>query len=421
MSSLVLNRAGISEQTVRHLAPHRVATFKKFGVDIVMGERQGYRFRNLDGDWLYDLHLNGGTYNLGHRHPELLETLSTAIKTYDVGNHHFSSGARVAAAEALLSTQGFDAKYVVFSTSGSEAIDMAVKAARRATGHKKVISIDHGYHGRSGISGAAGDNAAARYFLSEDKENFLTVPFNDTLAVQALLASNDIACVLLETIPATYGFPEPKPDYHRQVREACTQAGTLLIADEVQTGLGRTGSWWAIERFGAKPDMLVTSKGLGGGLYPMAATMFSSATGNWLEENGWAYVSTFGGSELGCLISEKVIEITSRETTWTSVDQVARKIGNGLREIMSRNDYVIEVRQSGLVMGLKFDHPQGSLHAMKALIDQGVWAIFAGFDMSILQFKPGLLLTADECDDILTRVDSGLRQAAKRRNESLIE
>ena len=372
-----------------------------------MAERQGYRFRNQDREWLFDLHLNGGTYNLGHRNPELVETLKQSADYLDVGNHHFASELRAQLAERLLGTQNFGARYVALTTSGSEAVDLAIKAARWATGRRTVVAIDSAYHGRSGFSGAAGDATSATYFHSDDPTRFKTFRYNDLSDLSARLREEQPACVLLEVIPATAGFPAPDPEFMLDLRTACDDVGALLIADEVQTGLGRSGAWWAIERFGVKPDMLITSKGLGGGLYPIAATLMTERVGRWLEENGWAHVSTFGGAELGCAIALKALEITGRPETWRAIEHAIERFRVGLEDIAARNSFLFEVRQTGLIIGLRFDHPQGGPLATTGLLKHGVWAIFAGFDPSVLQFKPGLLLTDPAIDEILIEPRKG--------------
>lgn len=378
-----------------------------------MAERQGYRFRNQDREWLFDLHLNGGTYNLGHRNPELIETLKQSADHLDVGNHHFASEFRVQLAEQLLSTQTFDARYVSLTTSGSEAVDLAIKAARWTTGRRTVIAIESAYHGRSGFSGAAGDPTSATYFRSDEPARFKTFRYNDLDDLKARLGEEQPACVLFEVIPATAGFPEPNPEFMLGLRSACDDVGALLIADEVQTGLGRSGSWWAIERFGVKPDMLITSKGLGGGLYPIAATLMTYRVGRWLEENGWAHVSTFGGAELGCAVALKTLEITDRPETWRAIENAIERFRVGLEDIATRNAFLLEVRQTALIIGLRFDHPQGGPLATAGLLKHGVWAIFAGFDPSVLQYKPGLLLTDPMIDEILDRTEKGLIEAKR--------
>jgi acetylornithine/succinyldiaminopimelate/putrescine aminotransferase len=412
------DRAETLALTARHLHPHRLALFGRFGVEIVMGERAGYRFADVDGRWFHDLHLNGGTYNLGHRHPELCAALIDGLESVDIGNHHFPSPARARLAGQLLATQGFGADHVVFSTTGSEAVDVAIKAARRATGRRVIIGIDQGYHGRTGLSGAAGDDSAARYFLSDLPAEFVRVPWNDIEALAAAVGKNAPAAMILEPVPATCGFPAPLPGYLADVRALCTRHDALLIADEVQTGLGRSGSCWAIEHFGVTPDILVTSKGLGGGLYPIAATLLTPRPAAFLRDNGWAHVSTFGGAELGCLVAAKVLEMTARPATRALIDANIAHFAAGFAAIGAQSDYLVEVRQTGLIIGLKFDHPEGALHVMKALVDAGVWAMFSGFDTSVLQFKPGLLLTPAACDDILDRLGHAIGIAARLRTSA---
>lgn len=415
-----IGKAAVIAGTQAHLQPHRTATFARMGIDLVLGKRAGYRVWDLSGRELFDLHLNGGTYNLGHRHPALVGALVEGVAGVDIGNHHFASPLRLALAQRLSALAPADMPYVVFASGGSEAVDVAIKSARRATGRRKVLAVESGYHGRTGLSGAAGDDAAARFFLSDDKAHFIKVPFNDLEAAARAFAKHDFACVLMETLPATYGFPTPADGYLSGLKALCDKYGALYIADEVQTGLGRSGALWAISKFGVQPDILVTGKGLGGGLYPIAATLLSERAGAWLKQDGWAHVSTFGGSELGCCVALKVLDLSTRAATVRSAQKAATLLGDGLRAIARRQPYLLEVRQCGLIFGLKVDHAEGALHLMKALVERGVWAIFSGFDMSVLQFKPGLLMSAAECRQVLQIVEQALQAAAAMRGAPLM-
>ena len=289
----------VLELTRRHVAPHRVDVWDAFGTQLVIGRREGYRLWDLDGRELIDLHLNGGTFNLGHRHPDVVEAMVTAAATLDVGNHHFASLARAELAERLAELTPGELTYTVFASGGSEAIDVAIKTARRATGRRRIVTLAAGYHGRTGLSGAAGEDGGAAYFLSDLPEDFAKVPFADPDAIEAELARGDVAAVLLETVPATYGFPVPPDGYLPAVKALCEEHDALYIADEVQTGLGRTGRLWGVETFGVEPDILVSGKGLSGGMYPIAATVMTPRAAGWLLENGWGHVSTFGGAEIG--------------------------------------------------------------------------------------------------------------------------
>jgi acetylornithine/succinyldiaminopimelate/putrescine aminotransferase len=401
----------VLELTKRHVAPHRVDVWDAFGTQLVIGRREGYRLWDLDGRELIDLHLNGGTFNLGHRNPEVIEAMVTAAATLDIGNHHFASVARAELASLLAELTPGELAYTVFASGGSEAIDIAIKTARRATGRRRIVTLAAGYHGRTGLSGAAGEDAGAAYFLSELPDQFAKVPFGDLDAIAVELARGDVAAVLLETVPATYGFPVPPDGYLPGVKALCEQHDSLYIADEVQTGLGRTGRLWGVESFGVEPDILVCGKGLSGGIYPIAATVIAPRAAQWLHENGWGHVSTFGGAEIGCRVAQRVLEITTRPEVSRRIGRLIVRIGGGLAQIAERQPYLVEIRQAGLVIGLRVDHPNGAVYLQQELYDRGVWAIASGFDQSVLQFKPGLLLDDALADTVLERLEAALERA----------
>ena len=390
----------------RYVCPGRVETFKMLGAPPVMGRREGHYFWDLDGRKLFDVHINGGTFSLGHRNPEIIAALREAVEFYDVGNHHFASVPRARLAQALAEISSGNLRYSVFASSGSEAIDIAIKTARQATQRRKIVALIGSYHGHTGLGLAAGDVKNAQYFLCDGPAaEFVQVPFNDLAAMKAALAGRDVAAVLLETIPATLGFPMPAAGYLKGVKALCEETGALFIADEVQTGLGRTGRMWAIEGYGVQPDILVTGKGLSGGIYPIAATILSERVAGWLEENGWGHVSTFGGAEIGCHVALKVLEIVQRPGILDNVTAMSDRLGAGLEAIRARHPFLIEIRRNGLVMGLRFDHEQAGPMMTAAGYEIGLWAFFAGFDRSVLQFKPGLLINGAECDELLALVE----------------
>ena len=412
-------KASILERTREHLYPGRVERLLDGGIDFVPGRRDGYRYWDVDGRELLDLHLNGGTFSLGHRNPELVAVLTDALGAWDVGNHHFGSGPKAGLADALVRVAPGPMQYVVLTCGGSEAVEVAIKSARWATGRRKIVALDAGFHGRTGLSGAAGNDEAARYFLSDRPQEFVKVPFDDLAAMQRALRGRDVAAVLMETIPATCGFPVPSDDYLPAVKSLCEQYGTLYIADEVQTGLGRTGRLWAVEHWGVEPDILVTGKALSGGLYPVSATLLSAPAGAWLRDNGWGHVSTFGGSDLGCLVATRVIEICADTATLANVVYQAARLRDGLERLASRFPFLESIRQKGLVMGLKFRDRNTGLGVMRAFYENGIWAIVAGYDESVVQFKPGLLIDNDYCDEVLARVEKAFVWYLRAMNEVL--
>lgn len=391
--------------------PGKTQDWQDMGVDLVIDRREGYYLFDMDGHRLIDLHLNGGTYNLGHRNPELVEVLKAATERFDMGNHHFPALARTALAESLISSAPSKRmKYVAYGSGGGEAIDIALKTARHATRKRKIVSIIKAYHGHTGLAVKTGDERFSKLFLSEDTEGeFIQVPFNDLNAMEDALRGRDVAAVIMETIPATYGFPMPEVGYLPTVKKLCEKYDALYIADEVQTGLMRTGELWGIMRYKVEPDIMVTAKGIGGGIYPLGCVVIGEHCGGWLQEDGFGHISTGGGAELGCVVAMKVLEMVQRPAIRENVRTISDFLRAGLERIMAEYvDFFIGIRQHGLVMGLEFNHEQGAKPVMKHLYENGVWAIFSTLDPKVLQFKPGILLSQADCEEVLRRVEIGI-------------
>jgi len=406
-------KADFIERSMKYWNPGKTADWQRMGVDLVIDRREGYYLYDVDGRRLIDVHLNGGTYSLGHRNPEVVAAVREGLDYFDIGNHHFPSIMRTHVAEMLERLTPKGLKNTIFASGGAEAIDIALKSARHATKRRKIICIQRCYHGHTGLAVQVGDDRFSKLFLSDaPSSEVVKVPFNDLEAMLEAIAVGDAACVIMETIPATYGFPMPLPGYLTAIKKACEKVGTLYIADEVQTGLMRTGEMWGVDTYGVVPDMLVTGKGLSGGVYPIAAVIVNERAGQWLTEDGFGHMSSFGGSELGCLAAAKVLEICSRPETRSQVHYISAHIGHGLRQIRDNYpDFFTGIRQRGIVMGLEFNHDQGAVYVMKHLYQNGIWAIFSTLDKAVLQFKPGLLIDRDMCDEILTRLDAAVGQA----------
>jgi acetylornithine/succinyldiaminopimelate/putrescine aminotransferase len=240
------------------------------------------------------------------------------------------------------------------------------------------------------------------------------VPFNDLDAMEDALKRHEAAAVIVETIPATYGFPMPAEGYLPAVKTLCERHGALFIADEVQTGLMRTGQMWCINKHGVDPDILVTAKGISGGLYTLGCVLVSPACAGWLHEDGFAHISTGGGAELGCCIAIKVLEIVQRPEVKANVGRIAAFFTEELERLHRLYpDFFTGVRQNGLVMGLEFDHPEGAKYVMRRLYENGVWAIFSQLDPRVLQWKPGLLCTPELCREIMDILETSVGQARR--------
>ena len=406
------SKQDLFDKAIRFWNPDKTKFWQSVGVDLVIDRREAYFLYDMSGRRLIDLHLNGGTYNFGHRHPELVATLKGALDYFDIGNHWFPSVARAALAESLVKVSP-GMKYAVFAPGGAEAVDIALKSARYATKRRKIVSIVKGYHGHSGLAVATGDDRFTKIFLADRPDEFVQVPFNDIDAMERALRGNDCAALIMETIPATYGFPMPKEGYLNACKALCEKHGAMYIADEVQTGLMRTGEMWGWQAYGVQPDIMVTAKGLSGGLYPISAALVNEKAGGWLHVDGAAHISTSGGAELGCVVAHKVIEMLQRPELVANVRAVTDFMTESMAEMMARHgDIFTGVRQKGVILGLEFsNHPEGAVHVSRALYEHGVWAIFSSLDKRVLQWKPGVLLTSETCQDIMDRFDAAMPRA----------
>lgn len=389
------------EETVdafaRHVNPGKAAFFAENELELVMGAREGIRFEDaFSGRSYVNCHCNGGVFNLGHRPAPVVGAVRAALEQLDVGNHHLISGWRAKLAERLAQTTGGRLSGTVFAVAGGEAIELALKLARGHTGRQGIVSAAGGYHGHTGLALAAGDPAYRDPF-GPNLPGFVQVPYNDLEALRAAV-DEDTAAVILESIPATLGFPLPAPGYLAAVGERCREVGALLILDEVQTGLGRTGTVWYYQQEDVEPDMVITAKGLSGGVYPIAATLMTAELLEFFREHPFVHVSTYGGAELGCVAALEVLAIVTEPAFLERVREVGERFGDAFA------DLPFELRRRGMTMGFKFDDPAGGFEAMRQIVAAGVFAVAANNDPSVLQFKPPLIVSDAEVEEIVAVV-----------------
>ncbi len=381
-----------------HVSRGKVEAYRALGLDVVMGAREGIRFHDAfdpDRSWI-NCHCNGGVYNLGHRHPAVVATVRAALDTMDVGNHHLVSGWRARLSERLAATTGGRLSSVVLGVSGGEAIDVAIKSAWAATGRRKIVSVIGGYHGHTGLALATGD-AQYRDPFGPNLPGFVQVPFDDLAAMEAAV-DDTTAAVILEPIPATLGMPIASDGYFAGVQSVCHERGALFIADEVQTGLGRTGAVWCYQHDDLEPDIVVTGKGLSGSVYPITATLMTAEVHRVYDDNPFVHISTFGGAEPGCAAALAVLDVIEAPGFLDRVNELSDRLAGAFA------DLPFALRRRGLMMGLKFPNEGDGLSAAKATYDAGVFTVFANNDTSVLQLLPPLILTDDECDDLISRI-----------------
>ena len=402
----------IIRRFAEYVNPGKVETFQSYDMQFVFGRREGpYVWDAQTGKRLINCHCNGGVFNLGHRNPKIVQALRESLDELDIGNHHLISEQRGLLAEKLSSLMPGDIDCTVFGVGGGEAIDLAIKLARGYTGKFKIISARGGYHGHTGFALATGDEQYRAPF-GANLPGFVQVPFNDIDALGIAL-DDKTAAVIFETIPATLGMPLPDPDYYKKVAEICRRVGALLIIDEVQTGLGRTGKLWGIQNYDTVPDIIVIGKGLSGGIYPMSATCFRRQYMDFFRQNPFIHISTFGGAEVGCPVAAAVLEESSKPEFLRNVNNLATIFAEAFTELKKKHPRIlVGLRQLGLMMGIEMVNENCGPLLTKSCYAHGILAIYANNDKRVCQLLPPLIIDRQVAGEIIFGVDAALKDTA---------
>ncbi len=407
----------------KHVNGPKVRMFKGFGLAVIPGERNGIKFKTLEGSRpgeppmeLFNCRSSGGVFNLGHRNPRIVQCLKDALNGgLDVGDHMLLSEQRALLGKKLAELMPGDISKTTFGVSGGEAIDTAIKFSRAYTKRVGCISAIGGYHGHTGFALLTGDPDFKDPFLWNFPE-FKQVPFGDIDAMRKAV-TEDIACVILETIPATAGVLIAPEGYYPEVREICDDKGVMMINDEVQSGLGRTGHFWAI--YGGMysnekvvPDFIVCGKGMSSGIYPLSTCSYKPFIEKTVfKEDPFIHISTTGGSDLGCAVALEMLEIQSDPKFLDHVKEMGTLFGEGLEEITEENPNLIkEARGRGLMWGLEFYKEVDSQLSMVSIIKEGVLLNYCGNKKDTLIIMPPLIVKKEELEDIISIIKKGINK-----------
>lgn len=408
----MIRRLGVIADFMRYVSPGKARMYMMYGLDLVPGRRHGMYLFDINGKRYMNFHCNGGVFNLGHNNQEVRAVVSEALRHFDAGSTLAHAPLRATLAARLADLMPGGVARVLLCTSGSEANDAAIKAAMRFTGRTGVISANGAYHGGSGLAVAAGDPAFRAPF-GPPFPGFTQVPFGDFDALSRAVDENT-AAIILETIPATLGMVLPPDNYFPRVRQLCDERGVIMISDEVQTGLGRTGKLWGIDHWDTKPDAVVIGKGLSGGIYPMAAACFTPELAAALESLPFAHHSDSGGPDIGCAAALCVLETVSSPVFLNRVNERAALFAELFDVIIKKySRHIVELRQKGLFMGVVFDSEAKCTLMVKSLFDNGIYAVYAGNDKRVLQFLPVLTITEDEAHAAMRVFEKALKNLDK--------
>jgi putrescine aminotransferase len=391
-----------------YLNPQKVRVMRTAGLDLVEGERSGAWVWDVDGRRFLDCFTSAGSFNVGRRHPKVVAAAKEALDHLDHGNFLLCSAQKARLAERLAELAPGDLMCTTFGTGGGEAVDFALKLARGSTGRPRIVSTVNGYHGHTGFALSAGGREAFREPFEPLIPEFAFVPFGDAEALRAAV-DDRTAAVILEPIQGEGGIVVPPAGYLTAAREACDAVGARLIFDEIQTGMGRTGRWFASQHEGVVPDVMTVAKSLGGSLAAISATIYTEEMREFLIPHPFIHLSTFGGSDLACAIALATLEVIEEEGLVDNAAAMGDRLLAGLGELAARHpDMIAETRGRGLMTGVKYREDSHGPRMSYQLSQRGVLAIYSGNEPSVMRLMPSLVVGPDEIDLLLSALDESI-------------
>lgn len=400
------------EKYTEYVNPSLASLMRFAGFGDVEWTAQGTRVTDVSGSEYIDCLGGYGVFCLGHRHPDVVAAVSDQLGKMPLSSKIFFNKPLADLAEAIAKIAPGDLKYSFFCNSGAEAVEAALKAARITTGRSEFVSTVAGFHGKSmGSLSATGRDVYKKPFQPLIP-GFDHVPFGDADAAAKVINSNT-AAMIVEPIQGEGGIRVPSADYLPKLREICTKNGALLIVDEVQTGMGRTGRMFASEHWGVAPDIMTMAKALGGGVMPIGAMVGTAAVWDAVfSENPLMHTSTFGGNQLACRAALAAIEVTLREKLPERSARMGEIFIGGLRKIMDKYPKALmDVRGMGLMIGIEFTHEDIGELAISGLSRRGVIAAYTLNNPKVIRFEPPLIITEDEIKTVLAALDESVAES----------
>ncbi len=382
---------------------------------------EGNVFTDVNGREYIDCLGGFGIFNVGHRHPKVMSAVRAQLERQALHSQDLLDPLRAMLAKTLALLTPGDLKYSFFSNSGTEAVEAALKLARAYDPQKPTIVVaTKGFHGKSFGSLSASGKASFRLPFGAMLPGFKHVPFNDILALVDVMRScrltgEDVGAVLLEPIQGEGGVNIPSDGYLPAVRKLCDEYGALLVLDEVQTGMGRTGEMFACEHWGVVPDILCLAKALGGGVMPIGATVAMEAVFSKLFDNPFLHTTTFGGNPLACAAALATIDVLIEERLAERAAAMGAYMLRGLREaVRGHEDIVVDVRGKGLLIALEFADDASGFAVSKYLFDHGVLVAGTLVNARTIRVEPPLTIEAAQADIVFAVLADALESLAGR-------
>ena len=357
--------------------------------DVEPVKAKGHYVYDADGKKYLDFYGGHAVISIGHAHPHYVDRVNAQLNDIGFYSNSVPIGIQQELAKKLGKLSGYDNWNLFLCNSGAEANENALKVASAHNDRKKILAFEGAFHGRTSLAVAVTDNPKIVFPVNEGAE-VVRFAFNDFEGVEKALRKEDISSVILEGIQGVGGIESPSKEFFEHLRNLCNETGTVLILDEVQSGFGRTGKFFAHQLFDIEPDIISMAKGMGNG-FPVGGVLIHPK----FKASFGMLGTTFGGNHLACAASLAVLEVLERENLMTN----AAELGSYLKEKLSELPHIKEVRGHGLMIGAEFDQPVADWR--KEILYNH--RIFTGSssNKNVLRLLPPLGIGKEECDQLI--------------------
>lgn len=369
-----------------------------FDINIVKGK--GCHVWDENGTEYLDLYGGHAVISIGHAHPHYVEMVSNQVATLGFYSNSVINKLQQQVAERLGKACGYDDYSLFLINSGAEANENALKLASFHNGRTRVISFSKAFHGRTSLAVEATNNP--KIIAPINNCGHVTyLPLNDTEAMKAELSKGDVCAVIIEGIQGVGGIQLPTDEFMQALRQTCTEHNTVLILDEIQSGYGRSGKFFAHQWLGIRPDIITVAKGIANG-FPMGAVLISPDFAPKYGQLG----TTFGGNHLACAAALAVIDVMENENLVENARQTGTYLMERLKELQQTGHHITDIRGRGLMIGIELDIPHKPIRE-RLVYNQRMFTGCSG--TNLLRLLPPLCFTREMADEFIVKLSQELK------------
>jgi len=377
-------------------------------------------FKDTYGNEFIDCLGGFGVYTAGHRNPEIVKAVQAQLNRYCLHSQELVDPLRGYLAKLVAMITPGDLKYSFFTNGGAEAVEMALKLARLASGKHYFISMVNGFHGKSlGAVSVTGKGDYRKPYLPII-QGVQHVEYGNADAAEAAIKNliavgETVAALIVEPIQGEAGIVLPPEGYLKQLRDICDKYDVFLIFDEIQTGMGRTGTMWAAEFYDVVPDIMTFGKAFGGGVMPITGIVARPHL--WVDElieNPWVLGSpTFGGNPLACAAAIAAIKFTLENDLPKQIAEKGEYLMGKLNELKEKHDILVDVRGKGFLIGLEYPAPEMGWAVSKGLFKRGIMTGGTLNNAKVNRIEPPGIMSYETLDLIISKLDETLAEVEK--------